>query len=335
MQQHAPNKQTKCMEKLLCAAPAGEDADGTAAQQHQSQGSSLPSRGRRRHRLAHNSHRRRWLEQLAHQCAACFESLDLIGEAALEVATFWGARPQRRGRPWPRACDHAMCWPCAQEWFAKQASCPLCRAQVLHLRRGYCEHSRCDHERVPVAALLEPTRHDTQVAADALFAAGLAEAEEAEDEVAEAEEAAAAVAMVAEAVDRDVFLAAVQEELDSRQRVWLLACALSPTVSVCTAGGLPGVIAEARRRDACGRPVLPDAHGPRLRALCRVLQPRRRGCDGAAHDERLLQLLRDAGLREVVRYLCMAEEQRTDHAYWVEDSVRAALAEKGCLPARW
>jgi len=39
-------------------------------------------------------------------------------------------------------CDHAICDGCATQWFRRQATCPMCRAQVGDPYNGVREESR-------------------------------------------------------------------------------------------------------------------------------------------------------------------------------------------------
>lgn len=255
-------------------------------------------------------------------CAVCFEPLALAtADGASDSCTFWGGRPDLRGKKWQRSCTHAMHWECGLGRFRFYDFCGMCNARVQWLRRGYSERSRSSSKEVRVSELMEhgwQQRH--QEADDAATAQALAQedeaAERADDEAREAEEAVAAIEEVAALQARDAFTAKVEEELGAKTRVWLLACALAGSETITPSAGLPGVMAAVRGLIYRAVPVLKDTYGPTLRSLGMVA--RKRGSRATpARDEVLLQLLREAGLREVVRFLCIPVQERPKESYWV------------------
>jgi hypothetical protein len=93
-------------------------------------------------------------------CDICTDSLK-----PRDRASFWGSKPSRIGEPWVRACRHELlCWACAERCMATLAdaadtrlkgACPICRAEVAWLRRGFDarDRGRKPCEEVAVAAL--------------------------------------------------------------------------------------------------------------------------------------------------------------------------------------
>lgn len=236
---------------------------------------------------------------------------------------------------WLRACEHEpLCWACACSAFARssQPRCPLCRAAVCVLRRGFDATTRRDIERINVSELqrrhaaelcssgaaamqqraeqaeAEAAAASHQEAADAEAAAEL----QAQEQVDEQVEEAAALAEVAEFEEEGLrrrraeqefasFARRISEELGRGDwRVWLLACAYAGLLPPGIGADEARVFAMARRRE--GQPVLLWAGGVHGRFLYDLGAQRGRGARRAPPDaaERLLQLLSDCGLRETV-----------------------------------